>query len=388
MPYSNVPDSKQGAMESCVTKVMKDHEGEEGFDKTNAYKICYSSVVGGEAEFEIVQDPSEINAVLGANYVPGELLRFRNAELAKVEVNANKDAIDSQNLDDLVATLPLMPIDDEHRTDKVIGIFTAARRSEDDRMLTDGIVYARRFPDEADQIMSGRKKLSVEAFAEYATCSICGGEFKGAAGYCEHLRNRHGSGATRRFVGLRAVGGGAVRNPADKTAGFDPNHVYLVASHQEEDEGHGDNQPEEVVTEIVTGGTMTVEEIQKQLDTALASLKEKEEESDEERKEKESAEKERDEAKAALESAQAEAESLKANLANAQEQIVKLSEQHRRQLLAKVLTDEEFDAQKDVVMGMAEEAVQLLASKGVPMSTGGQLNLNLDPPADKKRITL
>ena len=384
MPYSNLPESKWPAMERCVEKVMKEHEGEEGFSKENAVKICYTSVSGSEAEFEIVQDPTEINVALGATYMPGELLRFRNAELAKVEVNANRDEVDSQNVDDLVATLPLMPIDDEHKTDRVIGVFTAAKRSDDDRLLTDGLVYARRFPDVADAIMNGRKKLSLEAYADYAICSVCGGEFKGAAGYCDHLRNRRVSGAVRRFVGLRAVGGGAVRNPADKTAGFDQNHVYLVASHSEDDEGSaGEDQPEVVESgESVTeteGGVMTVEEIQEQLNQALAALKEAESERDKEKEEKE-------EDKEKLDSAMAEMDALKASLEAVREQNAKLAESHRRQLLAKVLTDEEFDGRKDVIMGMSEEAVELLASKAATASSGGQLNVNLDPPSDGKKV--
>ena len=45
MPYSNVPDDKQDAMEQCVAKVMK-----SGKDKQAAIAICYASIVDGKHE--------------------------------------------------------------------------------------------------------------------------------------------------------------------------------------------------------------------------------------------------------------------------------------------------------------------------------------------------
>ena len=41
MPYSNVPEDKQEAMERCVKKVMAD-----GKEKENAIAICHDSIVG------------------------------------------------------------------------------------------------------------------------------------------------------------------------------------------------------------------------------------------------------------------------------------------------------------------------------------------------------
>jgi len=44
MPYTNVPDDKQDAMESCVEKVMA-----KGHEKESAIGICYTSVVEGKS---------------------------------------------------------------------------------------------------------------------------------------------------------------------------------------------------------------------------------------------------------------------------------------------------------------------------------------------------
>ena len=46
MPYTNVPDDKQDAMESCVSQVMAK---QPGLEKPNAIGICYRSVVEGKS---------------------------------------------------------------------------------------------------------------------------------------------------------------------------------------------------------------------------------------------------------------------------------------------------------------------------------------------------
>lgn len=248
MPYKNVPEEKWGKMDSCVQDVLNAHKGEEGFTKENAIGICYNRIVGStdvaiepaDVHFEVVTDPTEVNMVLGQSFEPGELLRWKNAELARAEVNANMDELSNDDIGTLAATLPLMPLTNEHG--EIIGLFTAAT-SEDapgfpskKRLLTEGIMYRRRFPDVADEIMNGTKRLSIEAIADMAVCSLCGGEFPHMRAYCSHLKNRHATGASRRFKGIRAVGGGAVRRPAGSSTGFDRRQVYMVASHQESDD--------------------------------------------------------------------------------------------------------------------------------------------------------
>jgi len=245
MPYKNVPEEKWGAMDSCVQDVLDKNKGKEGFTKENAIGICYNRIVGStdvviesaDAHFEIVTDPTEVNMVLGQSFEPGELLRWKNAELARAEVNANMDELVNEDIDALASTLPLMPLTDEHG--EIIGLFTAATSEtapdapNRKRLLTEGVMYRRRFPQVADEIMNGTKRLSIEAVADIAVCTLCGGEYDNMRAYCSHLKNRHASGASRRFKGIRAVGGGAVRRPAGSSTGFDRRQVYMIASHQE-----------------------------------------------------------------------------------------------------------------------------------------------------------
>ena len=50
MPYTNIPDDKQGKMESCVTKIV-----ESGKEKEAAIRICYASVMGEMSVDEAVR---------------------------------------------------------------------------------------------------------------------------------------------------------------------------------------------------------------------------------------------------------------------------------------------------------------------------------------------
>lgn len=391
MPYPGVPDDKIADMESCVKKVMA-----EGKDKDSAIAICRDSIMG--FTIEIVQDPTEINAVLGGSYLPGELLRWENMELARAEVNANRDELDNTNITSIAETLPLMPIDDEHKQDKVVGIFTAAR-NESGRLLTDGIIYARRYPDIAELVMSGKKKPSIEAYADVAVCSMCGGEFHRASEYCSHLKDKHGSGAVRRFKGnMRGVGGGIVWNPAGSSASFDLGSVYMVASHEVEGEQPCDSRtdicvcPEcgavmagDAVTKSEGGLQMpTIEEIQSQLDEALTKLQKWEADGGE-------LQTANADLQASLDEAMAKVAALELDLGVLRSENKSLVEANRRHVLASVMTSEEFDKQRDVVMSMSDEAVTLLAAKGAKApktEPAKQPVTNLDPPSGDQEITL
>ena len=365
MPYSNVPDDKIDAMDSCVEKVMAEHSGEEGFTKENAIKICYTRIVGGTdvvvesagVHFSVVTDPTDVNMVLGQSFKPGELLRWKGAELARAEVNANMDELSNDDIDALASTLPLMPLTDEH-DGEVVGLFTAATSEPSEgqpnvmRLMTQGVMYARRFPEVAEAIRNGEKRLSVEAFAEMAVCSMCGSEFTNARDYCVHLRNRHTTGTARRFRGIRAVGGGAVRRPAGSHAGFDHNQVYMIASHQEEspdDDGGSE--------EIVEGGdNMDRDELQGQLNDALATL-------EAERAARQAAEDERNGLQERVETLEASVDDLESQLAEARQEAQEAREsmvwQERSALLAGSLTEEEIEGQRNTIMAMSEEVLQL-----------------------------
>ncbi len=242
MPYANLPDDPETIqkMDRCVEKVMA-----EGHDKSSAIAICYTSIKGSQSEMQAaiewgepsLEDVTYAHQMLGAR-PSGELLKFKNARLCPEGRNKNGDGVRLAGLHEMAASLALMPLDDEHDEQKVIGFFINPRVGDglDEAgqarkyLLTDGLVYARRFPDEVADIRAGRKHLSVEAIGHQAECSVCEQVFTSAESYCDHLKHRPDNGATRWLSGLRATGGGATAHPAGPGAGFDPNGFVMVAS--------------------------------------------------------------------------------------------------------------------------------------------------------------
>jgi hypothetical protein len=177
----------------------------------------------------------------------GELLKFSGAVLCKARRNRNGDAVDEVGLEELAKTLPLKAVDDEHDEKLVVGFFVNAR-VQNAALLTDGILFARRFPEIAAAVQKGEKKLSVEAWANKATCSECAAEFASPREYCAHLLGRRKNGATRLLSGLTATGGATVKEPAEPDAVFpDRNGFLMIASLSEDDpdvEAGCDTNPE------------------------------------------------------------------------------------------------------------------------------------------------
>lgn len=235
MPYKNMPKEKWPAMERCVEDVLNKNKGKEGFGKENAVAICYSTIIGGLSLEPIsAEDLTQYgNHALFANTEPGALLRFKNADLCSAGENKNHDWIDAQGIRELADTMPFRAIDDEHQADRVIGFFVNPR-AENDRLITDGIIYADRFPEIVAQVQNGTKKLSVEAGARRAVCSVCGSEFVSIRDYCEHLKDKVQYGAVRKLYGLKAKGGATVFHPAWDTS-FDANGFVMIASQIEYD---------------------------------------------------------------------------------------------------------------------------------------------------------
>lgn len=236
MPYPNLPEDKTEAMDECVRKVMSENPE---YDKDQAIAICYKQVAQGSVSLYQVNKPEDINFVL-AQESSGEVLRFRNAILAVAEVNKNLDEIDEEGIRQIAESLPGRPIDDDHDYSRNVGVFTAARvvpitigATETWGVSTDGLIWADRWPRVAEDVRTGRGKLSIEAGASKAICSICGGEYSSMLEYCSHLLHRASSGAVRRLKGLKAKGGAVTRNPAGTGCEFDATAVYFVASHQE-----------------------------------------------------------------------------------------------------------------------------------------------------------
>lgn len=164
----------------------------------------------------------------------GDLLVFRNAILARHETNANNDHIPADEVANLAASIGGRAVDVEHDKVRNCGVFTAGRVVEEDghpALSVDGFIWRDRYPTEAEGVMRGTHKLSVEASAERAECSVCQGVFQASDNYCEHLLARRRYNAVRTVRGLRAKGGAVTRNPAGSRTVFDRQQLYLVASH-------------------------------------------------------------------------------------------------------------------------------------------------------------
>lgn len=163
-------------------------------------------------------------------------LRFHDAVLARAETNSNRDALDEEGIQELAATIAGTPVDLEHDPKKNVGFYTAGK-AEDGALRVDGVLWL----DRCDalgvnpaEIENGTYKLSIEAEANTASCSICNTTHTSIASYCKHLRNKLLYKATRFLKGLKAVGGALTKTPAGSSTGF--SGLYFVASHQLEDE--------------------------------------------------------------------------------------------------------------------------------------------------------
>lgn len=185
-----------------------------------------------------VHTESSLNLVLGSLKLEADaedprLLRFKNAVLARVEVNGNHDEVDEQGIKELASTIAGMPISVEHDPRRKVGFFTAGN-VESGALFVDGALWVEALAAQSvdgAEIETGKQRLSVEAKARTALCSKCQKVFEYAYDYCEHLLYRAKTGAVRQLKGLTATGGALTKKPAgtDTHLGM----LYLVASHQE-----------------------------------------------------------------------------------------------------------------------------------------------------------
>lgn len=172
---------------------------------------------------------TDVQEVLGST--SGRLLRFKNAILARAEVNANNDELTEQGLAEVAASLPLTPIDIEHNKRQICGYYIGAHMS-DGALYTDGVIFSERFPEVAAgmQAMPPQYRQSIEAVAEEAECSKCGGVFVSVSQYCEHLLSKRATGAVRKLRSMKALGGAVTKNPAGTQTEFDPSQMTIIAS--------------------------------------------------------------------------------------------------------------------------------------------------------------
>jgi len=240
MPYPGVPKARTESMERCVSQVIA-----KGKEKDAAIAICKTSILGNatlaleaatEEDFLTLQaelaDTPSVFAVKG-EFESNAILKFEGARLAVAEVNGNRDGIDTVGIRQLADTIRLMPLTLDHEKEPR-GIFTRGYTDEDStETIVDGFIWAGMFPDFADEIRSGYRKLSIDADADLAVCSICGTAFQSAVEYCEHMRRRDKD-AVRWLFDLRSVAGGAVVTPAGTDCVFPGKDGFVIISHKDE----------------------------------------------------------------------------------------------------------------------------------------------------------
>jgi len=215
------------------------------------------------SEEETVTEVNEVIAstelVLGSVHFEADtdnprFLRFHDAVLARAETNANLDELDNDGISELAATISATAIDIEHNDTKNIGFYTAGK-NDDGVLKVDGVVWTDRCAKlgiDPNDIESGRYKLSIEAEASTAECSICHAVHTDAKSYCQHLKAKVLHGAKRILRGLRAVGGAVTLSPAGSETSFNLSTIMFVASHQEEIEtmASGDAKMNSLVARI------------------------------------------------------------------------------------------------------------------------------------------
>lgn len=304
----------------------------------------------------------------------GDKLLFRNAILARAEVNRNNDEILPAEIDNLAASIPGCPIDLEHRPDVNIGVFTAGRAVETPMgraLSVDGLIWASRYPVEADGVRKGTHQLSVEAACDRAECSKCGKVFAARDEYCQHLKAKRKHGATRRAYGLKSVGGAVTQRPAGTATQFDRSQLWLVASHEEKEEPpmecprchkvsatEGDcshcgkpmsaaviaQELDLAMRELATAQTQltAAQEAQSQLNASLDTEKTG-----------------KTEAERLLAAAQESARAAEAAKADAEAKLVEKSTALRRHLLGSRMSDEDWASKQADVMAMTDSQFNL-----------------------------
>lgn len=325
------------------------------------------------ADIEFVSDGT-VTFELQANEEGGKLI-FRNAILARAEVNRNLDEIPPEEIDNLAATIAGCPIDLEHQANINVGVFTAGRAVDTPMgraLSVDGLIWADRYAAEAQGVRNGTHHLSVEASCAIVECSQCGKMFAARDIYCEHLKAKRKYQARRKTSGLKAVGGAVTQRPAGTSTAFDRSQLWLVASHEEKEEPpmecprcHKVSATESDCSHC--GKPMSAAVIAQELEAAMAQLATAET--------KLAAAEEnvttltasvtteqtaKSEAQVALEAAQAAAAAAETARTEAEARLTSTREMLRRQLLGARMSDADWAAKKPHLMAMTDDQFELV----------------------------
>lgn len=180
-----------------------------------------------------------------ADLTPGSIIKFKDAILVRAEVNKNRDQVNEQGIREIASTLPLKPIDKNHKPQTIVGMFIDAKPINGDTAVsTSGLIYAGRFPEIARDLVAGNGHLSADAQAKKAECGECGGVYQGEVEYCTHINRAAGGRAVRKLTGLESNGGAIVPNPAGSETHIPQQGLVMIAHI----EGEGDYVTDDVIT--------------------------------------------------------------------------------------------------------------------------------------------
>jgi hypothetical protein len=239
-------------MDRCVEDVLAKHKDEKDFDKSNAIAICRKSMeantMNGLTLLPVTEtDLKQWGHNLTAEAIKGELVKATNVVLAHAERNANGDGITAENIATLAGSLNLKPLDLDHNQTEVIGFFVNPRQQDwgdvtGGELATDLVVFAGRFPEASGDLQTGKRYPSIEARSSEVMCSICDQWFQSTADYCEHLQplllgSKLDDNVTRWHKNMRAIGGGAVTDPAGAETTF--GDTFMVVAHVTAEIGEG-----------------------------------------------------------------------------------------------------------------------------------------------------
>lgn len=284
----------------------------------------------------------------------GDILRFKNATLARAEINANNDELSDENITELAATLAPKPINLEHSEGDIKGVFTSAR-NVGGVLVSDGIVFAKIFPDIAKGIMDGTYKLSVEGEAEAV----------------ERV------GKVRRFFNLKANGGGLTRKPAGTDTGFGRSSLLLIASKQSEKEEEDVDKIKELEA-TVSELNEKIEALEKEKDGISGELRAEREKSEKLEAAVIDVEKVKADTEAAIKASQEEQEAFKA--------VQKLSATRASKLLSAGVAEEEVEEIWDELGGLSEKVFAKMVPVAIETSEPKEMSASQeekDEPAPK-----
>jgi hypothetical protein len=340
-------------------KPLKCYKGKNASARAEAYlKALYANVTDASVVFEQVNGPFEVDIEATAD--EGDILVFKNAVLARAEVNRNRDEIDAEGIEELAATIAGRPIDFEHDVRMNIGVYTAGR-SIGDSLSVDGMIWADRYPKAADDIRAGILKQSIEANAKNAMCSICSGVFASKDEYCEHLKGRRENGAVRKLKGLKAKGGGVTYNPAGTNPSFSANDIFMVASHQEDIGEKVMDEKEKVEVPVVVEASDNA----KAFEETIASLNK------------------------AIETMKADLEAEKKLRSEAEAKASDLEAKLKNRVLASAFTSEEIEGLAPKLATWNLDQIELLAStRTAPKRGGGPVGIEVTGNGGKEPLTL